>query len=265
MLTRATRRAKLLGLVVLQLRHASAAPEVRLFTPSQQLSRASSLTLSDGQRHYLGNVMRFRVGDVVNVFNGEDGEWSAEVAVLSKRECSLIIRDQTRTQPQPQPAPTLVFGMLKSQRLPMLVEKACELGVGNLQPVVTEYCAVRKLNVEKLSKVVVEAAEQCRRLTVPTIEKPELLLSALETWDPSRPLFLCDERGDAPPLAQLAASEGDAAIAGAGLLIGPEGGFSPAEFEALDRLEYVQSVSLGAHTLRAETAALAACAVLACR
>lgn len=133
----------------------------------------------------------------------------------------------------------------------------------------TRHCQARTLNVAKLRKVATEAAEQCRRLTVPPVEEPAPLSAALAAWAderPSRPLLLCDERGGGPPLARLVAADATASeLTDAGVLIGPEGGFSPEEFAELDELDFVRRVSLGVNTLRAETAAMAACAVLACR
>ena len=244
---------------------------VRLFVPPQPLAASQLISVVGTQRHYLANVMRVRQGAEVLVFNGRDGEWLAAVDAIDKRRCELRVVRCTRPQPAPAPAPVLLFAVLKSARLPTLVEKACELGVGELRPVLTERCAARKLNVPRLQAIAVEAAEQSRRLTVPEIREPLSLQRALDMWGGDRPLYLCDERGGAPPLSSklaVVASAEEAARAdgpGPGVLIGPEGGFSPEEFEALAKAPAVEPVSLGPNTLRAETAALAACAVLACR
>lgn len=232
------------------------AAEVRLYTPLQPLAAAAALTLSDDQRRYLGTVMRFKVGDECLVFNGKDGEWLASVGVLDKKACQLTVLEQLRPQPKPsEAAPTLLFGVLKGARLPTLVEKATELGVGKLVPVVTRHCAARSLNVEKLQKTACEAAEQSRRLTVPEILAPLPLRDALQEWDPSQTLLLCDERGGAPPLSDVIAEVRNASNGAVGLLIGPEGGFAAEEFAAMDELPCVRRVSLGENTLRAETAA----------
>ena len=241
-----------------------ALPQIRLYTPRQALVREQALTLSDGQRHYLLSVMRAKVGGKVALFNGEDGEWSAAIEALDKRTCELRVLEQLRQQPdEASGAPTLLFGVLKGARLPTLVEKAVELGVGSLRPVVTQHCAARKVNVERLQNIATEAAEQSRRLTVPDVSEPEALAAALAAWDPERPLCVCDERGDAPPLSWL--STRGVLGASPGVLVGPEGGFSADEFEQLEAMPCVTPVSLGQNTLRAETAALAACAILACR
>lgn len=257
-----------LTLLARSLSSAAASSTPRLYAPSQALAASAALTLKDEQRHYLLSVMRLKPGSEIMVFNGVDGEWLASVEELDRKRCALRVVEQTRPQPGAAAAarePTLLFGVLKGQRLPTLIEKCTELGVGTLQPVVTNHCAARKLNAPRLQAIAVEAAEQSGRLTVPTVQEPlPSLASALSSWDEAAPLYVCDERRDAPPLSAVhaAAPSTDAAP---GLLIGPEGGFSVEEFEELDRFDFVTRVSLGQNILRAETAALAACAILNCR
>jgi len=243
---------------------AAAGPSIRLYTPhAQPLVAGAQVALTDGQRHHLFSVMRQREGGTVAVFNGADGEWEASIDVLSKRQGTLGVRSQLRVQPASMESPTLLFGVLKGARQPMLIEKAVELGAGELQPVISQHCAVRSLNVERLSAVAAEAAEQSGRLTVPCVRKPSQLKSLLDEWDTSRTLCVCDERRSGPPLSERLA-DGTVGM-DAGLLIGPEGGFSAEEFEALEQRDFVCRVSLGPNILRAETAALAALAVLSCR
>ncbi|KOO21831.1 16s ribosomal RNA methyltransferase [Chrysochromulina tobinii] len=201
------------------------------------LVAGGQLALSDAQRHHLYSVMRQREGGSVAVFNGVDAVKRSTV---------------------------LLFGVLKGARLPTLIEKAVELGADELQPVLTQHCAVRSLNVERLGAIAVEASEQSGRLTVPCVREPQPLQAVLDGWDALRPLCVCDERrlDDTPTLsARLADGSLDA---GAGVLIGPEGGFSAEEFETLETLPFVRPVSLGANILRAETAALAAMAIIGC-
>ena len=244
----------------------------RLYVPSQPLTASSCLTLREDQHHYLLSVMRMRPGKSIMVFNGADGEWSAIIEDIDKKSCMLRVMENVRPQPEAAAVaqmPILVFGVLKGQRLRTLVEKSTELGAGALQPVVTRHCAARKLNSARLQVIAVEAAEQSGRLTVPTVEDLLPSLSAaLANWNPSAPLYVCDERRNAPPLTKVhavAAAEDRLATFAPGLLVGPEGGFSAEEFDELDRFPFVQRVSLGENILRAETAALAACAILACR
>ena len=240
--------------------------EIRLFAPSQPLAARAALSLPDEQRHYLANVMRAKPGGKILLFNGVDGEWSASIDVLDKKRCELLVIELTRPQPTPiAAAPTLLFGVLKGQRLPTLIEKCTELGCGDFMPVVMRHCAARSLNVPRLQAIATEAAEQSRRLTVPTVHEPVALADALAGWEPSRPLFVCDElghAGGAPPLGGLAA---ELAAASPGILIGPEGGLAAEERTLLQEQAFVRAVSLGANTLRAETAAMAACALLSCR
>ena len=242
---------------------ASIGPRIRLFCPAQPLMAGGVVPLTDSQRHHLLSVMRQREGSLVAIFNGADGEWEASIDVLNKRQGQLGVRDQLRAQPVGAVAPTLLFGILKGARLPTLVEKAVELGAGEIQPVLTQHCAVRSVNIERLSSIAAEAAEQSGRLTVPPVHEPRPLLSVLDAWESSRPLCLCDERRSAPTLTDRLVD--GSVSAGSGVLIGPEGGFSAHEFEALERCEFVRKVSLGDNILRAETAAMAAMAIIGCR
>jgi 16S rRNA (uracil1498-N3)-methyltransferase len=231
---------------------------VRLFTP-QPLVEGSVVTLSEVQRHYLSSVMRRREGGSVAVFNGVDGEFSAKIEALDRRRCSLSVRTLLRPQPPTPTRPALLFGVIKGAKLPLLVEKATELGVGEIVPVITQHCsdARRSLNLDRLRAIAAEAAEQSGRMDLPALAEPRALADVLSTWD--RPLCVCDERGGGVPLSSAGVGPD------AGILVGPEGGFSPAEFEALaSRSPGPTLVSLGAATLRTETAALAALAILGC-
>ena len=138
----------------------------------------------------------------------------------------------------------------------MLVQKATELGAADLCPVVTKHCAVRKLNVPRLQAVAIEAAEQSGRLTVPTIQEPKPLKAFLQQWQAGR-LLVCDERGAngriVRPLSQVGAQIASTSDAELSVLVGPEGGFSPDEFEAMEQHELVEFVSLGKNVLRAPT------------
>ena len=242
-------------------------PPPRLYCPTASLRPDGVVAVADDQRHKLGNVLRLRQGDVVTLFNGVDGDWSARIEMIDRRACELRCDTQLRPQPSSTAvlAPTLLFGVLKAARLPTLVEKATELGVAELQPVITQHCHARDLNLAKLASAAAGAAEQCGRLTVPRVRDPIPLLdavAALERRMPARPLCVCDERGGAPPLSSFATRA--AAPDGVDVLIGPEGGFSDDEFAALDAHALTTGVGLGPNILRAETAALAALAVLAC-
>ena len=238
----------------------------RLYVSESSLLEGAVVGLSAAQRRYLGTVMRLQVGDSVNVFNGRDGEWRAQIHQLDRKHCELRMESLLRQQPSSSTSgrPALIFAVLKGARLPTLIEKATELGVADLQPCLTDRCVARDLNCDRLMGIAAEAAEQCGRLSVPTVHPPRPLAELLQTW-PERglgSLCACDERGEAPSLARMAYSTGGAQIGG--LLIGPEGGFSPREFALMDDADWVRPVSLGDNILRAETAAIAALAVLAC-
>ena len=218
---------------------------------------AAEVELSEPQRRYLFSVMRATAGDTLSVFNGADGEWRVRIEALDKKRGVLRAEELQRAQPADAPSPSLYFAVLKGARLPALVAKATELGVGALQPVVTRHCAARDLNAARLNLVAIEAAEQCGRLTVPTVREPVALPKCWPAGTPKR-LCLCatsaaTARRPLEPSARRRARRSTT-----------RGRFSPEEFEALDALAAARRVSLGANILRAETAALAALAVVAC-
>ncbi len=211
--------------------------------------------LSDAQAHQLRSVLRLETGAPLGLFNGRDGEW-AGVATIEKRSATARLDRQTRPQTKAPPI-GLAFAPLKQDRLGFLVEKATELGVGTLLPVMTARTqGGNRINIEKLTHAAREAAEQCERLDVPAIEQPQTLETFLKNWDPARRLFACVERGDAAPaLTVFQNSPGPATI-----LVGPEGGFTAAELARLSTLPFVTAITLGPLILRAETAAVAALA-----
>lgn len=229
----------------------------RLFV-ADGLAAAKSVTLPPDQAHYVLNVLRMRPGAPLLLFNGHDGEWRAQIAEASKKLCRLTVKELTREQTSPCDLHYL-FAPLKRARLDYMVQKVTEMGVSLLQPVMTARTVAERLNLDRLKANVVEAAEQCGILSVPQVAAPLKLAAMLEGWDPARRLILCDE--DAPlqdPIAALAAVEkGPLAV-----LIGPEGGFDPAEREMVMARPCVVRVSLGPRILRADTAAVAALALV---
>ena len=225
----------------------------RLFVTAA-LEPGATVTLDDGQAHYLLHVLRAKAGDRLLLFNGRDGEWQAEIATAGKR--GVVLTTRARTAPQMGvPDLWLVFAPVKKTPSDYLAQKATELGVSKLQPVFTRRTIVTRLNADRLLANAVEAAEQSGRMTVPQIGAVIALEKLLSSWPRERPLYFCDEGGDALPLADAArkADEGAAAI-----LTGPEGGFDPVERETLRALSFVTPVTLGPRILRADTAALAA-------
>ena len=215
------------------------------------LSEGDTVELSKEQAHYLGKVLRKGEGDAVRLFNGSDGEWRAEVSAVSKRAATLIIKERLRAL-KPCPDITLCFAPIRKHRTAFIIEKATELGVRKLQPVITARTQFPKFNVEKARLQAIEAAEQTERLDIPEIVTPQKLSQMIENWDDDRTIIFADEAGDVfPALNVLSTLNGPAAI-----LIGPEGGFTLQERELLRSQSFVKPVSLGPRILRADTAAL---------
>jgi 16S rRNA (uracil1498-N3)-methyltransferase len=213
-----------------------------------------ALGLDHGQSHYLTSVMRRAVGDEVLVFNGRDGEWRAAIEVAGKR--GVILRPTVQERPQAFGLDLdLVIALVKRSRVETIVEKAAELGARCVRLVITERTNAERTRVDRLTAIAAEAAEQTGRLDVPEICEPVKLSKLIEGWDASRRLLFCDEAGDAKPV--LAALDG-APPAPWAILIGPEGGFSPTEREALRNLPYATPATLGPRILRADTAAISA-------
>ena len=208
------------------------------------------VTLDIAQANYLGNVLRLKEGGEVLLFDGVDGEWLATIIEVGKKRMALSVGRQTRPQ-ESVPDLTLAFAPVKKGRVDWLVEKAVELGVARLEPVITQRTIVDKLNLERMRAHIVEAAEQCGRTALATIAEPIKLEAFLRTLDPARTLYFADETGGEPAVSAFA--PGPATI-----LTGPEGGFTPEEGEAIRAAPRAIAISLGPRILRAETAALAA-------
>ncbi|RAK56780.1 16S rRNA (uracil(1498)-N(3))-methyltransferase [Phenylobacterium deserti] len=226
---------------------------IRLFTP-QDLIAGAELQLDEGQSRYLGAVMRAEAGDELRVFNGRDGEWRALVAKVGKRAVTLQIVDPARVQSQG-PDVDLLIALVKRGPLETIVEKAAELGVRRIRPVITERTNADHTRVDRLRAIAVEASEQTGRLDVPEVLEPAKLDKLLDAWDEGRRIMFCDEAGDAQPAAVVLADQPPAPWA---VLVGPEGGFSPREREVLRSLDSAVAVSLGPRILRADTAAISA-------
>jgi 16S rRNA (uracil1498-N3)-methyltransferase len=228
------------------------------------LSAGIDLTLDGARANYLGNVLRLRPGDPVLVFNGRDGEWRAEVAAGPRRSVALRVVEQTREQT---PAADLdyLFAPLKHARLDYMVQKAVEMGASRLQPVLTRHSQVERVNLARMRANAIEAAEQCGILSVPRIDEPIGLRQLVATWRPDRLLVFCDEDAEVTdPVAALDTARPDAILGppAVTVLIGPEGGFATEERAALAELPNVVRLSLGPRILRADTAAVAALALV---
>ncbi len=225
---------------------------IRLFV-DLPLGVGEIVAATTAQAHYLGIVMRRAVGDAVRLFNGRDGEFEARIALLRRDRAELHVERLSRAQTS-EPDLWLLFSLLKRDATDLVVQKATELGVSALHPVITERCNTHRMNAGRLHAIAVEAAEQCERLTVPVLHEARPLPAVLADWPDGRQLFAAVERSEAPPIA---AARGRTA-----LLVGPEGGFAPSELEALLAHPFVIPVSLGPRVLRADTACIAGLALL---
>jgi 16S rRNA (uracil1498-N3)-methyltransferase len=225
---------------------------------SAPLAAGAVVPLEAGQAHYLGNVLRLKTGAGVLVFNGRDGEWNAALEG-TKRVAALTVGAQTRPQTV---APDLhyLFAPLKSARLDYLVQKAVEMGVSRLVPVMTRHGQVGRINAERMRKNAIEAAEQCGILALPEIAPQVALMRYLADREPGRHLVFCDEAAEiADPVAALGVLKPGLPLA---VLVGPEGGFAEDERAALLQQPNVLRVALGPRILRADTAAIAALALV---
>lgn len=225
------------------------------------LAQGAEVPLDRAQANYLVNVLRLSAGAAVRVFNGEDGEWQATLVEAGRKHWRLDIDRQTRPQPPPGDLDYL-FVPLKQARLDYMIEKAVEMGASRLRPVLSQHGQVTRLNADRLAAHAVEAAEQCGLLSVPPIEAPKPLADVIETWpavEDNRRLVFCDEgHGDGDPLSVLSTLEpGPLAV-----LIGPEGGFSADERALLRAQPFVTAIPLGPRIMRADTAAVAALALV---
>lgn len=229
----------------------------RLFVEAPLAAGATVETTAD-HFNYLANVLRMAEGAELLVFNGRDGEWKARLSFPTRKRIVLIAEEQTRPQPAPSDLHYL-FAPLKVGRLDYLVQKAVEMGAGVLRPVMTQHVQGKITNRDKLKANVIEAAEQCGILDIPDVAEPVKLFDLLDTWPGERRIIYCDE-GDAGqnPLPLLSGiSERKLA-----LLVGPEGGFSDEERARLRSLHFITAIPLGPRILRADTAAVAAMAVI---
>ena len=225
----------------------------------QPLQAGAAVTLEKPQGHYLTHVLRLQPDDPVLLFNGRDGEWRGRLAVAGKRAMTVRLETQTRPQTVTNDLHYL-FAPLKRARLDYMVQKAVEMGVGRLVPVMTQHTQAERVNVERMRANAIEAAEQCGVLGLPEIEEPAPLSRALAALAPARLLVFCDE--DAPiadPAAALASASGASSLA---VLVGPEGGFSQDERSMLLARPHSVRLALGPRILRADTAAVAALALV---
>ena len=222
---------------------------IRLFV-SQNLSEKETIQLSELQAHYLLHVMRRQIGDSVLLFNGRDGEWSATIQLLEKKKNQLILTKQTKPQIINESL-ILCPALIKKEPMDFVFQKATELGVSDIYPLITERTVVSKINSERTNRLLIEAAEQCERLTIPTLHEPIKLTDLWHTLPSSAQPICLAERGQehTPKFSEKTPA----------LCIGPEGGWSPDELDLFSRHQ-TSFWHMGNTILRAETAAIAAIA-----
>ena len=228
--------------------------KIRLFV-EQPLGQGNSVPMTQPQANYLFNVMRLGVGDVVALFNGQDGEWTCRVVDAAKRRGMVVCEAQTLPLQTP-PDLWLLFAPIKKARTDFIVEKAAEMGAAKIFPVNTDYTNSDRIRQDKLQAHAIEAAEQCGGTYVPEVANIQKLSAMLDTWPEDRHLLFCDESMAGEPSRLNDLPQGPWAI-----VIGPEGGFSERERDILRNHSNSHAISLGPRILRADTAAVAALAL----
>ena len=220
---------------------------LRLFVENK-LTSSVQVILNESQSHYLAHVMRVRLNDEVLLFNGTDGEWKSKVAGISKKSVVLDVIEQTRKQDKDSDV-WLCFAPVKKDNTDLIVQKATELGVARLCPVITKRTITNKVNTDRMHLLAIEASEQSERLSVPKISDPQKLDVLLKNWDDTRTLYYLSERQDTKVVNEFSRK--------AAFLVGPEGGFDEDEIKKLSAFSCATPVHLGRRILRAETACVA--------
>lgn len=233
-------------------------PGIRLYVEAP-LAAGATVVPSAEQHHYLRNVMRTPAGAAVTLFNGRDGEWLASVRSLGRKGAALAVTARTRRQ-EPEPDLWLCFAPVKKARIDFVAQKASELGVSALQPVLTRHTQVARVNEARLRANAIEAAEQCARLTVPAVFPAAKLDALMTEWPADRHILLLDETQTGIPIVDTLRRRGDTRGHPWAVFVGPEGGYAPEELDLLRRFPNVTPVGLGGRLLRADTAAIAALA-----
>ena len=226
----------------------------RLFV-EDELDEGCIVCLDGNHAHYLSKVMRVREGDTIILCDNVTGEWAAKVGQIDRRRVEAEVAEQLRPR-EIVPDLWLCPALLKKDRFDLVLEKATELGVARIEPIVTRRCVADKLNLERATAITTEAAEQCARTALPELTEPVKLDAMLRDWPEDRALFFADELGGVPAAEAFAKHAGPSAI-----LIGPEGGFDDAERNAIRAHQHARAITLGPRILRGETAAIAALAV----
>ena len=220
----------------------------RLYYPLP-IGEGQTIILPENQSHYLKNVLRRQMGDSIRIFNPLNGEWIGKIDSLGKKLISIQVEKQIRSSETTETEIHLVFSPIKKDRNDMLIEKAVELGVTHFHPILFSRTIIREIKPDRINAQMIEAAEQCERLSIPTLAPLKDFKKLLTEWNLNIPLLAAVERIDSCHLSEIELHSKKIA-----LCIGPEGGITPEEIEILGTKKYVTPVSLGANILRAETA-----------
>lgn len=227
----------------------------RLFIENN-LNKEQIIALDKQDSHYVTVVMRLKQDQYIEVFNGEDGLWLAKIDAISKKSTQIHIVKQLLKQKNPSYFIQLNFAPLKKSAMDVLIQKATEMGISALQPVITQHTNIDNIKIERLKAQVKEACEQCERLDIPTIKEPMKFNDLCQSFTVEDAVFYGDETGQG--ITVVEAFKNKQSYHRFQLIIGPEGGFSPLEFDYLRLQDYITAISLGPRILRAETAAIAA-------
>jgi 16S rRNA (uracil1498-N3)-methyltransferase len=238
-------------------RDVSAARTLRLHHAGR-LADGERVVLTGSQAHYLAHVMRLGKGAAFRIFNGTDGEWLCEIIAVRRQEVEVRC-DKFLRAPTLAPDIDYLFAPLKHARIDYLAQKATEMGARRLRPVVTRHTTIDRVNVDRLRANAIEAAEQCNLVGVPEVLEPAPLDAVLAAWEEGRRLVYCDEAASGPDPVGMLAGLAPGPLA---LLVGPEGGFAPEERDMLRARPFVTAISLGPRVMRADTAAVAALALI---
>ncbi|MDA0902693.1 MAG: 16S rRNA (uracil(1498)-N(3))-methyltransferase [Proteobacteria bacterium] len=232
--------------------------QIRIYLQLDKLRADQVINLDKNDFNYLIKVMRKKLGDEVNIFNNNDGEWNAKITDIGKKNCTIRVIEQVKQHYIP-PKITIAFAPVKNVRIDFIAAKATELGIANFQPIITKNTIVDKVNIDRFNANIKEAAEQCERVDLPTLQNITKLTSFIKTLKANQILILCDESGSAKKagevLSKISFDEKEQEII---IFTGPEGGFSTEEFSYLRALPNLYSISLGPRILRADTAILSA-------
>ncbi|MGD9639019.1 MAG: 16S rRNA (uracil(1498)-N(3))-methyltransferase [Alphaproteobacteria bacterium] len=226
----------------------------RLFI-NESFSNSENIILNKDQTHYLINVMRLKPNNEIKIFNGMDGEWLAKISSVRKSETVIILEEQLREQ-EDLPEVELMFAPLKKDETDFVIQKATELGVTKISPIITKRTNAARVNIDRLTANAIEASEQCERLSVPEIVRERNLDTAVNRISKDATLFFLDERGEGLPIKDAFNKTANSPV----FLIGPEGGFDEVERTFLLNQKAVIPITLGSRILRAETACMAALA-----